>query len=104
MPKPRHARRASKHTAPLPRERVAETGFIWWPEVGRVICPWPRHALWPDESAKLVKVIEQVDVFGSALRVPCWLFPDGRPPVPVNAADPNFLRRWSEGRASLVRG
>ena len=93
---------AARHDkAPLPAARVAEQPFIF--SDGRIICPWPRHALWPDEEAKLLAVIEQVDAIGTALRVPVWLWPDGRAPQPVNAADPNFVARWSEGRASLVR-
>jgi hypothetical protein len=106
MPKPRQRRRrlSPREAAPLPAERIAEQPFLWWPQAARLVCPWERHVLWPDESAKLAKVVEQVDVFGAALRVPCWLWPDARPPVPVRADDPHFLRRYSEDRASLVRG
>jgi hypothetical protein len=95
---------AAKHKAPLPREVIAEQPFLWWPQAARLVCPWERHVLWPDESDRLAKVVAQIDVFGSALRVPCWLWPDARPPMPVQADDPHFLRRYSEDRASLVRG
>jgi hypothetical protein len=104
MPKPRHRRRLSpREQAPLPRAVVAEQPFLWDGR-GCLVCPWPRHVLWPDESDRLARVVAQIDLFGAALREPCWLWPDARPPVPVKADDPNFLRRYSEDRASLVRG
>jgi hypothetical protein len=102
MNKPHRRNLRPRTQAPLPAERLAEQPFIYCS--GRLIAPWPRHALWPDEAAKLAAVVDQIDTYGAALRVPCWLWPDARPPTPVNAADPNFVRRWSDGRASYVRG
>ena len=94
---------AARHDkARMPREVLAAQPFIFAPP-DRLICPWPKGPIdWRDEP-KLLAVLAQVDAIGAALRVPVWLWPDGRAPQPVNAADPNFVARWSEGRASLVR-
>jgi hypothetical protein len=82
---------------------VAEVGFVFAPP-DRIVAPWPRHVLWPDEEQKVLVVMQQVEEFGAALHAPCWLFPDGRAPTPVTCDNPrSWLARWSEGRASYVR-
>ena len=79
--------------------------FVWWPETGRLVAPWPRHApLWLDEEEKLGAVLDQLAELGPALRRPCWLFPDGRPPVAVEAPElARWLSMWAADRASYVQ-
>jgi hypothetical protein len=101
---PRHKLPLTDHSpAPLPAERIAATAFVFDPHSGRVICPWGRHVLWQDEETALCAVLDQVSAFGAALRRPCWLFSDGRPPQPIEAEDPRgWVQRWSQDRACYV--
>jgi len=90
-----------KSKAPLPAERIAEQPFLWDGH-SRIICPWPRHALWPDKEARLLAVLARIDTLKPD--GPCWVWPDpNRAPQPVEAPDPHsWLARWSDGRASYV--
>jgi hypothetical protein len=104
MPKPRHRRRLSpRELSPLPRERVAEMPWVWNGYTGRLVAPWPRHPLWPEEQAQLLAVMARVD----ALRPDgvVWLWPDARrAPVPVTAANAvQWADRWGAERASYMR-
>jgi hypothetical protein len=106
MAKARLKRNAHRHapaaTAPLPRERTAEMGFVWSPDDGRLICPWPRGGLdWRDEP-RLLTVLSLVDALKPTAA--CWLWPDPtRRPQPVEAPDVRrFISLWGETRASYV--
>jgi hypothetical protein len=112
MPKPRRklpdaaapntrTREPPRHALPLPAKRLADVGFVW-DSNGRIIAPWPRHALWPDEEARLLAVLARIDTLKPD--GPCWVWPDpNRAPQPVEAPNPHsWLARRSDGRASYV--
>ena len=85
----------------MPPERLAEQPFVFDGN-GRIIAPWPRHALWPDEEARLLAVLARIDTLKPD--GPCWVWPDpNRAPQPVEAPDPHsWLALWSDSRASCV--
>ena len=60
MPKPRRrvgatsdvrATEPPRNALPLPAERIADVAFVWDGH-NRIICPWPRHALWPERPSQ----------------------------------------------------
>jgi hypothetical protein len=92
----------ARYATPLPAEKIEQMPFCSDPATWRIIAPWPRRPILPDEESRLCRVIDQVAQFGAALRVPARVFADGRAPIPINAADPKGLARWAEGKATYV--
>jgi hypothetical protein len=82
----------AKDRAPLPPEKLAAMPVVFDPDTARLITNWATHnEISEAQELQLGAALDQIADFGDALRVPVWIFPDGRAPVPIAAPD---LRRW----------
>lgn len=102
----RHRRRnmPAREQAALPPERVAEVGFVWWPDAGRIIAPWARtsEAIHdPLNQQRLLCVLDYVRAVRPTQ--PCWLWPERAKPAPIEA-DPRWFDRWASERACYLAG
>jgi hypothetical protein len=76
--------RRTPHEARLPMQQRLAPPFAYDPQSGRVIAPWQRGELPPDDEPRLCAVLDQIAAFNGALRVPCWIWAEGdRAPVPI---------------------
>jgi hypothetical protein len=92
-----------RHRAPMPEERRIEQPFVYDPDSGRLIAPWPRGKLRNADAQRLDAVIERIATIEAGTLI--WIRPDDREPVPIAAASPyHWLAHWSRDRASYSAG
>jgi hypothetical protein len=85
---------------PLPPERREQQPFVYDPDSGRIIAPWPKGSLSlsPADERRLDAVLDRIAQVDADM--PVWIWPDDRPPVEVEAPSlHHWLAHWSWDRA-----
>ena len=89
----RHARRRQREET-APPERLPTPPMVFDPNTARLIAPWVTHnEMTPEREQQLRDALDQIADFGDALRVPVWIFADGRAPSPI-LVEAGSLRHW----------
>jgi hypothetical protein len=94
-----------RHLLRVPPERRDQQAFVYDPQTGYVVAPWPRGRSTPDDERRLAAVFERIEQIADDYASPVWIWPDGREPVPVAAVDlRGWLMHWSRDRACYLAG
>jgi len=98
MPRYRFGADRGRHRCPLPQEQRAQQPFVFDPNSGHIVAPWPKGRLSAEDELRLDAVIERIARI--AVDVVVWIWPDDRDPVPVAAAAPyHWLIAWERDHA-----
>jgi hypothetical protein len=95
-------REMPRHLLPLPPERREQQPFVYDPVNGRIVAPWPRGPLSLADARRLDAALDRIALVDAD--IPVWLWPDDRPPIPVEAGSLHqWLAHWARGSGVLRR-